>query len=212
MTETRVRLVHFDRAGASVTPWFNYHEDPRTFVRLVLGLTSPKESVLGLDTSIKWEIDPDTQRKSSGSISCPDAKGKSVKYEMKSVAPEFRCHSIRGRGTTCWRVIDPKDKKTFVIKDAWRTGTRISESVYLTAASGAQGVVKMIMCKDNLATTDSVRPISYVGTSTYEGRIKLRIVMEAHGQSILHFQSRYQLVSALRDAVRGESTRFLRYA
>lgn len=199
-----MRLIHYDRGGASVTPWFNYHEDPSTFIRLVLGLSSPRESILGLDTSIRWKIDPCTQRKTSGTISTRGAAGERVKYRMQSLTPEFAYHGIRGRGTTCWRVTHPKGGKDVIVKDAWRTGTRVSESVYLTAAKGIKGVSDMISFEDNLATTDTFRPDSYCGSSKYENRIKLRVVMEAHGPSILEFKSRYQLVSALRDAIKGE--------
>ncbi|KAF6747111.1 hypothetical protein DFP72DRAFT_1150189 [Ephemerocybe angulata] len=55
-TETRVRLVHCDRSGGYKTAWLNVHDHPRTFIRLILGLSSPRESALGLDTSVQWTI------------------------------------------------------------------------------------------------------------------------------------------------------------
>lgn len=205
VTETRVRLIHYDRGGVFATPFFDYHEDPRTFVRLILGLISNDEDVLGLDTSIQWTISATTKRKVSGTISTLDENNKSIPYDMLSITPDFVHHSIRGRGTTCWRVKNPKSGgKPLMIKDAWRSGTRNAEREYLAAARVVPGVVKMISFQDRLDETDKFRPASYSGTFSYHNRIKLRIVMEAHGLSILNFRTRYELVAALKDAIKGE--------
>ena len=40
LTENYAYLLQFDRAGAEVTPTFDIREDPATFVRLVVGLSS----------------------------------------------------------------------------------------------------------------------------------------------------------------------------
>lgn len=62
-------MVHFDSTGAYITPFFNYHDNPHAFVRLILGLTTTDESVLGLDTTIQWTIQ--NGMKASGKISVP---------------------------------------------------------------------------------------------------------------------------------------------
>ncbi|KAF6760762.1 hypothetical protein DFP72DRAFT_843049 [Ephemerocybe angulata] len=40
LTESRIRLVHFDRGGIYITPFMNIHDNPLLFVRIVLGLVN----------------------------------------------------------------------------------------------------------------------------------------------------------------------------
>jgi hypothetical protein len=56
LTEKHARLVHFDRAGIHTTPPINIHQNPATLVRLILGISSTNERLLGLDDSVHWEI------------------------------------------------------------------------------------------------------------------------------------------------------------
>ncbi|KAJ2915010.1 hypothetical protein MD484_g5420, partial [Candolleomyces efflorescens] len=46
-----------NRRGAQYTPPLDFDDDPHTFVRIVLGLSSPNEEDIGLDTSIHWRIE-----------------------------------------------------------------------------------------------------------------------------------------------------------
>lgn len=200
-----MRLIHYDRAGTYITPFVNYHDKPHTFVRLILGLTSTDENILGLDTSIQWKIDEVSGRKISGSVASLDGQKQSVHYTMTRTSPSFLSHSIRGRGTTCWSVTHPDGGKRLLIKDAWHSETRNSECACLDTAKDLQGVVKMVSYQDDLAHTDDFRPASYVGLRDYRNRSKLRIVMEAYGESISQFKTRYQLVAALKDAIGGMS-------
>ncbi|KAJ3523795.1 hypothetical protein NMY22_g11280 [Coprinellus aureogranulatus] len=71
LTEHNIRVIHFDRSGARYTPWINFHKDPYTLVRIILGLSSVDEDVLGLDTSIQWTISKEG-RKVAGTIKMID--------------------------------------------------------------------------------------------------------------------------------------------
>lgn len=208
ITERMVRLMHYDRTGTYMTPPFDYHSDPHTFVRLILGLTSTDEKVLGLDQSIRWKTT--NGRKISGTIAVTDTsvvdEGTTVVYEMKKVKPVFIRPSVCGRGTTCWLVKQPGGRD-LLIKDSWRTGERTPEHEYLKAARGVPGVVQMISY-EYLGQTRDWRPVTYVGEAVLDNRGKLRIVMEAHGPDLEHYKSRYQLVAALRDAIRAHRNLF----
>lgn len=200
-----VQLVQFDRSGTYITPPLDYHANPHVFIRLILGLSSTDESLLGLDTSIQWEIE--NGRKVSGTITTTDAGHSTSKqqpetvYTLKNVNPTFSRSNIRGRGTTCWLVHQP-GKKDLLVKDAWRTGARVAEHKYLEAARGIPGVVTMISHEYLLQTRD-FRPENHAVDSSFQNRTKLRIVMEAHGPALDHYKSRYQLVAALRNAIKG---------
>lgn len=204
ITERTIRLIHYDRTGVYITPPFDYHNDPHTFVRLILGLSSFDESVLGFDTTIRWHIEHG--RKVSGTITTvPSGNGVQqtpVVYKMKELAPVFLRSAICGRGTTCWLVKTPAGKD-LVIKDSWRTGTRMAEHEYLEAAKGVAGVARMVSYQYLGQTSDSA-PSMLVSDSAPEHRTQLRIVLEAHGPSLNHYRSRYQLVAALRSAIKGK--------
>ncbi|KAF6755153.1 hypothetical protein DFP72DRAFT_1067880 [Ephemerocybe angulata] len=55
MTETRLRLIEFNRGGVITTRFINYHDDPDTLIRLIIGLSSPNEETIGMDITIRWK-------------------------------------------------------------------------------------------------------------------------------------------------------------
>lgn len=199
-------MVQFDSTGTYITPFFNYHDSPHAFVRLILGLTSTDESVLGLDTSIKWTIKNGI--KVSGTISIPqDNVDKPLVYRLKQVRPVFTRASISGRRTTCW-LATQQDGKSVLIKDAWHTATRVPEHVYLKSAKDIAGIAKMIYYRA-LGHTSGSRPTQYANRFDFHDREKLRIVLEAHGKNLAGYGSRYELMAAVRDTIRCKSHGFL---
>ncbi|KAF5341029.1 hypothetical protein D9611_005915 [Ephemerocybe angulata] len=176
ITEEHVQLVHFDRSGVYISPFINIHKDPYTFVRLVVGLSSCDEDVLGLDTTVSWTVDPETGRKVSGLVKAPDASGALVDYEISMASPPFIRAAIRGRGTVCYRAVHPQTKAEVLIKDSWRSDTRTPESTYLKDGQEIDGVVRLLAFDDNCGETRVFRP-EHAG-SDFHNRIKSRIVME----------------------------------
>ncbi|KAF6760715.1 hypothetical protein DFP72DRAFT_1165873 [Ephemerocybe angulata] len=202
ITEHSVRMLHYDRSGFYFTPLINIHNNPRTFIRLVLGLSSPDESVLGLDTSIQWTINPATGTKTAGIIKSIDADGQPITYNLDMGRPPFYRGDVFGRGTTCWYANHPETGSEVAIKDIWRTRGKTSECDFLTAAQGVDGVVQMISFEDHCAETLAYRPPGFRADG-FEPRVKSRTTMPHYGKSIQHFTSRYQVISALRDALAG---------
>lgn len=204
VTESRVRLLHYDRSGAYVTPFIDIHRDPRTFVRLVSGLTSPSEEVLGFDTTIRWKTDVLSGERTAGVVDVVDPEGRHTPYEIDLSAPPYIRPNITGRGTTCWYATHPTTGQRVFVKDAWRDSSKQSEAEFLASTVGVPGVVQMLSFQDNLAHTRDYRPVSF-GDGQFVGRTKSRIVMELCGTSIDHFTSRLQAIGALRDAIVGMS-------
>ncbi|RXW15441.1 hypothetical protein EST38_g10414 [Candolleomyces aberdarensis] len=85
LTETNLRLFHFDRSGGLYTPYINIHQDPYTFVRLVIGLNSLDESVLGFDMSIQWKIK--NGRKTDGTLTNRRNDDTKIVYSLSKVDP-----------------------------------------------------------------------------------------------------------------------------
>ncbi|RXW21067.1 hypothetical protein EST38_g4778 [Candolleomyces aberdarensis] len=201
ITEENFRLFHFDRSGVQYTQTINIHEEAHTFVRLVLGLSSLVESDLGLDTSIKWEIQDG--RKIGGTLTTRNGNNAEVEYRLAEVDPVSSSYKIRDRGVICWRVIDPKSGDIMLVKEIWRAEDRLSEDFYLEMAKGVPGVVQMISFEYNRGDTKQFRGFDGPPPSDFRNRVAVRIVLDTEGKSIEHFKSPKELLCALRDAIDG---------
>jgi hypothetical protein len=179
----------------------NFHDNPHTFVRLVLGLSSPDESDIGLDDSIQWTTL--NGRKVSGTLKTRGVDNEFVVYPLTSTQPLFSNGNIRGRSTVCWSVRDPTTNEKLVVKDSWRSEERISEHLFLEDAVGISGVVQMVACEPDRCNTKSMRGLGNVMPVGFRNRIETRIVMKAYGKSVKKYTSAKQLFCALRDAIAG---------
>ncbi|TEB19358.1 hypothetical protein FA13DRAFT_1697927 [Coprinellus micaceus] len=197
-TEKHARLVHFDRAGAQITPPIDIRQDPHTFVRLVAGLSSPDERLLGFDDSIQWNIV--NGMKLGGSLTTTDSNGEARTFPIIGEIPTSR-DSIHGRATTCWRVRDPESSEELVIKDSWRPEHFPPEHELLALVKGIPGVVDMISHESGRWETKDFRCTTTTGQ--YENRVSSRVALKPYGKPLVFFTTVLQVLSALRDAIAG---------
>jgi hypothetical protein len=197
------RLFHFDRSGVQYTPFINFHVDPHTFVRLILGLSSPDEFDIGLDSTIQWTIEDG--RKVGGTLTTRGTDGPEIVYPLLKVVPFFFRGNICGRATICWSVRDPVTGEDLVIKDSWKPEDRVSEHMYLQSAIGIPGVVQMVSCEPGRDETRNLRGFGPVLPKGFQNRVETRLVMKAYGKSVTYFTSAMQVLCALRDAIAGTS-------
>ncbi|KAJ3529689.1 hypothetical protein NMY22_g8894 [Coprinellus aureogranulatus] len=198
VTRKHVRFIHFDRAGTQVTPLLDIHQHPATFVRLIAGLASVDERILGLDDSIQWTIV--NGRKASGTLTTTGPTGEVKKYPIIEHIPIPR-ETIRGRGTTCWRVRDPDTHEELVVKDSWRPDDRPPEYEFLEIVKGISGVVEMVSYEAGRWETKDFRCASTAGQ--YQNRVSMRVTMKSYGKPVEFFSSVLQLLYAFRDAIAG---------
>ncbi|KAF6747057.1 hypothetical protein DFP72DRAFT_921126 [Ephemerocybe angulata] len=205
-TEKRYSLYHLDRSGCQHTRLadINYGkggEDVRTFIRLVLGLSSTDEKTVGLDPSVKWKIDGE-DRKVSGTITVRDEDGKEREYDLVRVDPVFLRPSIRGRGTTCWHATEKgKPDKEVFIKMSWRSKDRTPEYVYLKEAKGVVGIGQMITYDPTGEETKSFR--GSPSSKSFFNRVAMCVVLECYGDSVFEFNTQTQAIAAIRDTLSG---------
>ncbi|KAF6760851.1 hypothetical protein DFP72DRAFT_777985, partial [Ephemerocybe angulata] len=212
ITETRFRIIQFDREGAVYSPLVNYHGSGlNTFIRAILSLCSTSERILGLDTSVQWTISKG--RKVSGTVTTFDRKSKKSKtYNLKSILPSFTRRDIHGRGTVCWAVTDPDTGRELLIKDAWiweDNGDRKEEYYYLEKAESVPGIMEMVEYEDRkgqpYGEIDYFRPSAAnyeANAAQYQNRIFRRIVVVKYGGDIEKFQSQLEFMCALRDSIK----------
>ncbi|KAJ3499925.1 hypothetical protein NMY22_g19439 [Coprinellus aureogranulatus] len=204
LTERHFRLVHFDRAGAELTPFIDIHRNAATFIRLVAGLASTSERELGIDDSIRWEIVDG--RKAKGRITTTMSGGERKTYPILERIPTPR-DGLFGRATTCWRVQDPETLEELVIKDSWRPSGRPPEYELLELVKGIPGVVQMVDSEHDRGETKDYRCRSTI--DLYENRISTRVILKSYGPPIEFFTSPIQVLCAIRDAVAGETHHLL---
>ncbi|KAJ3504523.1 hypothetical protein NMY22_g17897 [Coprinellus aureogranulatus] len=198
LTQAHARLIHFDRTGTQVTPLLDIHHYPATFVRLIVGLASVDERVLGLDDSIRWTIVDG--KKTEGTLTTTGPTGEVKTYPVIEHIPNPR-ETIRGRGTTCWRVRDPDTHKELVVKDSWLPDNHPPEHEFLELVKGVPGVVEMVSCEPRRWETKDFRCPSTAGR--YQNRVGARITMKSYGKPVEFFTSVLQLLRACRDAISG---------
>lgn len=181
----------------------NIHHHPRYFVRIILALASPDPEALGLDTSIQW---CDGKRYL---IMPTRAEKELVRYEIENHKACFLRRAIRGRGTCCWNVINPKTGDKYLAKDCWRSVDRTPEWELLEMAKGLEGVGQMIdHWEPEGMSISCLRGIDR-DTPNFRDRTFSRVLLERYGKPIHQFDNKKQLLYAFRDAIAGES--ILRY-
>ncbi|KAJ2915533.1 hypothetical protein MD484_g4878, partial [Candolleomyces efflorescens] len=204
LTESQGQIFHFDRSGVQYTRLLDIHREPEIFVRLILGLLTTRERVLGLDDTVQWTTSPNGERV-SGFVKTVGPNAVPVTYELVvAEKPLFRSNLL-GRGTTCWTAKNDRGE-TLIIKDYWvlesSDGNQSSEFDLLEEVKGLHGICQMICYEDNRAQTRDFRGDTSTFTqASFHNRRNIRIVMKAYGPSIENFTSIEQLLGALRDAI-----------
>ncbi|KAJ2914098.1 hypothetical protein MD484_g6311, partial [Candolleomyces efflorescens] len=208
LTEKNLRFFHFDRSGAMCSSYIDIHKNPGTFIRLVVGLNSLDESVLGFDTSIKWVIEDG--RKIGGTLTTwsPNDPETKMNYQLCDVNPIDRSHDIRGRGTRCWHVSDPETHTEYWVKDCWRAEDRVSEHIYHEEAMDCPGVAQMVAFEENRWETKSFRGEDGIAHKDFHNRVAARIVTYCYGLCIRNFSCALELLRAMRDAIIGHMKLF----
>ncbi|KII94496.1 hypothetical protein PLICRDRAFT_169250 [Plicaturopsis crispa FD-325 SS-3] len=233
VTQTRIRILLYDRCGVMSSAWVNIHEDPVTFVRVILGLCLDNEAELGYDTNIYWNkgsVRVILAPAPAASVDSPVVSGgPRVEYvivdqnDRPSREPFASRQTVRGRGAACWRV--KYENKIYVIKDCWRPDGREKEWELLEIVRSEDGVGKIFAYDESAdATISGIRPgadnaakrtpVNWASLCQHIPRCEecctvlsdrtfSRIVLESYGRPLEKFNTRKQLLCALYDAVNG---------
>ena len=179
LSRTRLRFYHWDRTGIESSDTINIHENPHIFIRIILGLSSPDEEALGLDTSIQWVIKDGVKTK--GTITTVGAEGQKVIYDLVDLQPFVQSFPSKGKSTTCWKVRDPNTGQLFVIKDTWRLPGDNKEYEYLEKVKGVAGVAQMVSFEANRCETKHFRGLDLPRNSVQD-RIVLLQTLDTDGR------------------------------
>ncbi|RXW24566.1 hypothetical protein EST38_g1302 [Candolleomyces aberdarensis] len=207
----RVQWYHFDRNGIQTgfCGLNSYDGFPRKWIELIIGLCSLDEQVLGLDTSVQWQVDA-TGRKFNGTLTTVDDDESKISktYQLLKIDPVSKKSSIYGTGTLIWAVRDPENGQEVLVKDSWREESWYPEFESLKAARNLDGLAQMISYEGTRAQTKDFCK-SYYPQGSCRNQIQSRIVLEKYGPHLFCFQSERQLLCAIRDAIAGHRNLFL---
>ncbi|KAJ2914310.1 hypothetical protein MD484_g6114, partial [Candolleomyces efflorescens] len=200
ITERQAQLFHFDRSGVQYSPLFDVHQKPETLIRIVLGLATTNEEILGFDTSVHWKKSPEGM-KIGGSVETRGSDNTKTTYDLCPGEDQIGRCDLLGRGTTCWIVKNDQGER-FIVKDYWVVDGQASEFKFLEEVKGMRGVCQVVSYEGNRARTRDFRDHpSDVVKGAFQNRTSVRIVMKAYGRSIESFTSIEQLLGAFRDAI-----------
>ncbi|RXW17448.1 hypothetical protein EST38_g8400 [Candolleomyces aberdarensis] len=200
LTEKRARVFHFDRSGAQYTELFDIHDDPYLFVRLVIGLCTTNERLLGLDDTVQWTVGPNGIR-TGGTLRTVGPDQAPVTYSLLiNEKPWFRS-SLRGRGIVCWPVKNENGER-LVVKDYWMSEGRRPEYELLEELKDVPGVCQMVSYEEAREQTKNFRgPTRTFSKDAFHNCIAIRLTLKAYGTSIDNFTSPEEMLAALRDTI-----------
>jgi hypothetical protein len=195
-----------------------YHSHSvKTFVRLIVGLSSLDEEALGFDTSVQWKAGA-YGRKNSGTLKVTDDDTRVTRvYELASPHPISQSSRQIAGQLTRWLVKDPANKgATLEVTDEWKEvagGTNDSgtspELDLLKKLRNLDGVPQLLeyeAIQGGWQTKDS-------GAHNYDAPeqaphpsnwICSRSVMVPYKVGISRFKTEVQLIGAIRDAIEGK--------
>ncbi|KAF5331347.1 hypothetical protein D9611_011857 [Ephemerocybe angulata] len=203
MTETRLRLIEFNRGGVITTRFINYHDDPDTLIRLIIGLSSPNEETIGMDITIRWR--EENGRKIPDVICVMHYEsGQNRKYWMQSVDPVRQTDNLVHRDKRLWEVKDDEGNH-LLIKDSWVGAHGTPEYTNLSMAIGLHGVQQLVDYEDR--TGEPYGDIYFLSDEfmgvnwTNHDMVFQRIVTVQYGDSMYDFDGERETLAAICDAI-----------
>ncbi|KJA28426.1 hypothetical protein HYPSUDRAFT_110781, partial [Hypholoma sublateritium FD-334 SS-4] len=200
VTEKNFELHVFDRSGICYSiPW-DIHRHPVEFVRMLLGIWSPDNELIGFNTSIYWEQDHlGDWRRFMNSV---DASGSPTRYRLAPRKPVFTIWQIAGRGTCCWRTRDKQGRK-LLIKESWRDVEHSRETDFLKMAVGLEGVVQLIASEEGPLVSELRGPTVVASAPFVDRQFSRNILVDYDSSTIEKFQGRRDLLYAFQEAITG---------
>jgi hypothetical protein len=221
---TEFCVAIFDRGGVTLSPAYDMFQDMEIFIRVVRSITCNLSIVeLGFDPTARVLTDEETQRLTGGS-KYPSAVVSSCGSDPREWCtigpPIWSSLSFLGRGTNIWRVrayalsvnqglILYGDE--MIMKTAWRSSARTSESDIYSVVSDHPGLAKFICGGDvrhvrNPITVKNMRSQDvYDLDADPQTSVLHRLILGTVGRPLWEYTSDSDLLIGFRDAIRGKT-------
>lgn len=217
----------FDRAGVLFSPIHDMWEDIETFIRVIRSLTCHLSSTeLGQDPTVttlpdnqheKWR----NETKGLGRVAPKDFPtfvitmgGPSSPSWFTIGLPIWTSVSLLGRGTSIWLVRENGAGPVLVLKNTWRSSSRISESMIYGSIEGDHpALAKLHQGQDVLfpGAQQNITAFHLRGAAQVdeiEGDALLhRLLLKSRGRPLWEYRSEKELLQAIRAALSGMCSR-----
>ena len=214
----------FDRGGSLSTCGYNIHQFPRTFLRILIGISCASLSTLGFDKSIRWQ----QVQRDDRVVQVKEVQfvKDGLVYVIELISILFISDNPHGRGTTVWKGVKMRKKwrnwgkQNVVVKDSWIDPLRkYTEGKILSILNdhGIEGVPKLIHEQQiktfhptipgktvNSSTHFLRAPLAHRERGSYYLRVLSRIITEPVGDLITEFSCLGELLVAFLDYVIGK--------
>ena len=194
----------FDRSGAAVGRWIDYHLEPLPFCALILALLIFDDPAVGFDPSIGFEKDFQWILTGRGTVSHSDPMPRMRYFVEKTIF-----HSVRlvGKGEVYWLAHnDSKNDTPFVLVDSWTPGGYDGQKWFLDVTEKIDGVASVIHIQNvhvngQLDSISHNRPGGAYGVNLVHTRMVL--LVSRNVKLLEKFSSTLELLVAVRDVVLG---------
>ena len=218
----------FDRAGVLFSPIHDMWEDIETFIRVIRSLTCHLSSTeLGQDPTVttlpdnqheKWR----NETKGLGRVAPKDFPtfvitmgGPSSPSSLFTIGlPIWTSVSLLGRGTSIWLVRENGAGPVLVLKNTWRSASRISESMIYGSIEGDHpALAKLHQGQDVLfpGAQQNITAFHLRGAAQVdeiEGDALLhRLLLKSRGRPLWEYRSEKELLQGIRAALSGMCSR-----
>jgi hypothetical protein len=205
LTECTVEFLLWDRVGVVASERLDYHSNPLLFCHMLASLATWDDRQLGFDGTVfhrGQELHIRTQE--------------FVEYIVEETL--FHAYTLRGRGSTCWRVRKLQDDGArYVIMDSWVSGGMGAEQVILRKLEdtrvndGIAGIAPLV----HIEEVETSGPTPHRDTVKHNRRCEIvtginivdlihtRTVLQCDGQRLENSTSAKELVCALHDVIQG---------
>ncbi|KAJ7604110.1 hypothetical protein DFH06DRAFT_1310675 [Mycena polygramma] len=164
--DTSIRAWYFSRTHIVATECFDFFEDPRTFIHLIMALAFATPEELGFDTTISLCAEPDPKN--------PECQVIQFKMQVNNKAyvtcgplTDYSAHSIRGRAIRVWEAKEENNPDVhYVVKDVWILRNSLPEGTQL------RGLYALL---ENVpASSDGRKPTDYFLSLVGDGFVKVK--------------------------------------
>ena len=214
----------FDRAGVLFSPIHDMWKDTEIFIRVIRSLTCHLSSVeLGQDPTVTTLPDQQheiwrNQTKDLGREAPKDFPtfvitmgGPSGPSWYTIGLPIWTSVSLLGRGTSVWLVLENGVGPVLVLKNTWRSASRVSESMIYGSIHGGhpalaklhQGADVLFPGEQQYITARNLRSLA-PGDEIDGGDILLhRLLLKSRGRPLWEYRSERELLQGIRAALSG---------
>ena len=237
LTECTVEFLLWDRGGVVVSERIDYHNEQQNnhilFCNILAGLVTWEDQKLGFDPTVCYDqmVPPirtgDSQQYITGlhirvveGVKCADGWDMPVAKEAVYAVVEtlIRPYTLRGRGSTCWRVRKLQDGEpdaSYLILDSWvKADERVERDILpkiqdARTKYGISGVAPLVHIGDveipgTMPYTDTVyhnRGGARFGPK--DDLVHTRTILRCNGVPLEHFADARELLVTLHDVIQG---------